>query len=160
MMSNAARARSIGVELSAEYNYRGLSIRADYGYTNARFREYNDGMADYAGNYLPYAPQNTLSAMVGYTWLVDNKHLKQITLSAYWRGIGDIYWNEANTLQQPFYSLLGAQLMLKFKHVQLTIWGRNLLNSDYDQFYFKSVGNEFFSKGKPLQVGVRVNVNI
>jgi hypothetical protein len=46
------------------------------------------------------------------------------------------------------------------KHVQLTIWGRNLLNSDYDQFYFKSVGNEFFSKGKPLSAGIKVNVTI
>ena len=160
MMSNAARARSIGAELSAEYNYRGLSIRADYGYTNARFREYNDGMADYAGNYLPYAPQNTLSAMVGYTWLVDNKHLKQITLSADWRGIGDIYWNEANTLRQDLYSVFGAQIMLRMQRCTLTLWGRNLTNTDYNVFYFKSVGEEFFSKGTPTQLGIRISVNI
>ena len=50
MMSNAARARSFGVELSAEYGYKGFTLRGDYGYTNARFREYNDGIGDYAGN--------------------------------------------------------------------------------------------------------------
>lgn len=160
MMSNAARARSFGVELSAEYVYEGLNIRADYGYTNARFRDYDDGTANYAGNYLPYAPQNTAAVMASYTWGIHNKHLQQISIAADWRGIGSIYWNESNSLRQDFYSLLGAQLMLRMSHCTLSLWGRNLLNSDYNVFYFKSVGKEFFSKGKPLQLGVRVSVNI
>ena len=160
MMSNAARARSYGVEFSADYRYKGLNIVADYGYTNARFREYNDGVADYSGNVLPYAPQNTVALMVGYTWLVDNPVLNSITLSADYRGIGRIYWNEANTLSQSLYSLLGAQLQMRLGNYTLTLWGRNLTNTAYDVFYFKSVGNEFFSKGRPLQIGIRLNVNI
>ena len=160
MMSNAARARSFGVELSAEYNYRGLMLRGDYGYTNARFRIYDDGTADYSGKVLPYAPQNTISTMVAYTWRTDNPTIQAVTLMADWRGVGAIYWNEANTLRQTFYSLVGAQLMLRFKHVDLTLWGRNLTNSNYDTFYFKSVGEEFFSKGAPRNFGVRLNINI
>ena len=160
MMSNAARARSYGAEISADYRYGGLNIRADYGYTNARFREYNDGVADYAGNYLPYAPQNTISAEVGYTWLINNKIVQQLTIAADWRGIGSIYWNEANTLRQEFYSLLGAQIMLRMRNVTLTLWGRNITNTDYNVFYFKSVGEEFFSKGLPTQAGIRININI
>lgn len=160
MMSNAARARSYGVELSANYNYRGFSATLDYGYTNAKFRKYNDGTADYSGNYLPYAPQNTINIMAGYTWSVDNEKLRDITLSADWRGIGRIYWNESNSLSQPLYSLLGAQLSLHFNKATLTLWGRNLLNSDYDVFYFKSVGKEFFSKGAPIHAGIRLNINL
>ncbi|MBO5716548.1 MAG: TonB-dependent receptor [Alistipes sp.] len=160
MMSNAARARSYGVELSVDYGYRGFNIRGDYGYTNARFRKYNDGVEEYAGKRIPYSPEHTAALIASYSWHIDNNTLQNITLSADWRGTGSIYWNEANTLRQPFYSLLGAQLTLRMKHVQLTIWGRNLLNSDYDQFYFKSVGNEFFSKGKPLSAGIKVNVTI
>ena len=160
MMSNAARACSYGVELTADYNYKGLNIRGDYGYTNARFREYNDGVADYANNRIPYSPEHTASLIASYSLLIDNPNLHRITLSADWRGTGSIFWNEANTLKQPFYSLLGAQLTFKMNNLQLTLWGRNLLNSDYDQFYFKSVGNEFFSKGKPLHVGIKLNINI
>lgn len=160
MMSNAARARSYGVELSAEYRFKGLSVVGDYGYTNARFRDYDDGVQSYAGNYLPYAPQNTVSLMAGYTWLVDNRVLKHITLSLDWRGVGPIYWDEANSLSQPFYSLLGAQLQLRMGNYILTLWGRNLTNTRYDVFYFKSVGEEFFSWGKPLQCGIRLNINI
>lgn len=160
MMSNAARARSAGVELSASYNFKGLSLMADYGFTDARFREYDDGTANYQGNTLPYAPQNTLSLMAGYTWHFDTKTLKSLTLMADWRAIGRIYWNEANTLSQGIYSLLGAQLSLNFKNATLTLWGKNLTNENYDVFYFKSVGKEFFSKGAPLHFGVRLNINI
>lgn len=160
MMSNAARARSYGVELTAAYNYNGFSIRADYGYTNARFRKYDDGTADYAGNRLPYAPENTLSLMAAYSWAIDNPTLRNITLSADWRASGAIYWNEANTLHQPLYSLLGAQLTMRLKSVEITLWGRNLTNTDYDVFYFKSVGKEFFSKGAPIHGGIRLNINL
>jgi outer membrane receptor protein involved in Fe transport len=160
MMSNAARARSAGVELSASYNFKGLSLMADYGFTDARFREYDDGTANYQGNTLPYAPQNTLSLIAGYTWHFDTKALKSLTLMADWRAIGRIYWNEANTLSQGIYSLLGAQLSLNFKNATLTLWGKNLTNESYDVFYFKSVGKEFFSKGAPLHFGIRLNINI
>ena len=160
MMSNAARARSYGVELSADYTYNGFNLRGDYGYTNARFRAYNDGIEEYAGKRIPYSPEHTASFVASYSWRVHNARIHHITLSADWRGTGSIYWNEANTLKQPFYSLLGAQLTLRLNRIQLTLWGRNLLNTDYDQFYFKSVGNEFFSKGKPLSAGIRINVNI
>lgn len=160
MMSNAARARSFGVELSADYKYEGLSASVDYGFTDARFRDYDDGIDSYAGNYLPYAPQNTINAMIGYTWHIANSSIEEIALAADWRGIGRIYWNEANTLSQPLYSLLGMQLSLGFKHATITLWGRNMTNASYDTFYFKSVGKEFFSKGAPLHGGIRVNINL
>jgi outer membrane receptor protein involved in Fe transport len=98
--------------------------------------------------------------MAGYTWSVNNEKLRDITLSADWRGIGRIYWNESNSLSQPLYSLLGAQLSLRFNKATLTLWGRNLLNSDYNVFYFKSVGKEFFSKGAPIHAGIRLNINL
>lgn len=160
MMSNAARARSYGVELSARYNYKGLSLSADYGYTNARFREYDDGVADYSGNYLPYAPQNTVSLTAAYKWQINNRRLQHITIAADWRGVGAIYWNETNSLRQEFYSLLGAQVVLQMNEVSLTLWGRNLTNTLYNTFYFKSVGEEFFAQGAPIHCGIRLNINL
>jgi outer membrane receptor protein involved in Fe transport len=102
MMSNAARARSYGVELSVDYGYRGFNIRGDYGYTNARFRKYYDGVEEYAGKRIPYSPEHTAALIASYSWHIDNNTLQNITLSADWRGTGSIYWNEANTLRQPF----------------------------------------------------------
>ena len=120
----------------------------------------SDGVENYAGNFLPYAPQNTVSLVAGYSWLVDNRVLNEVSLSVDWRGVGAIYWNEANTLKQPMYSLLGAQLQLRMGRYTLSLWGRNLTNTRYDVFYFKSVGEEFFSWGKPLQCGLRLNINL
>ncbi len=160
MMSNAARARSFGVELSAEYGYKGFTLRGDYGYTNARFREYNDGIGDYAGNRIPYSPEYTTAITASYSIAFDHSYIHQLTISADWRGIGSIYWNEANTLRQPFYQTLGAQIALRMNNTTLTLWGRNLTNTDYNVFYFKSIGEEFFSKGQPLQLGIRLNINI
>ena len=61
---------------------------------------------------------------------------------------------------QPFYSTFGAQVTLRMKHVELTLWGRNLTNTKYNVFYFKSVGEEFFSQGNPIHAGIRLNFNI
>jgi hypothetical protein len=33
------------------------------------------------------------------------------------------------------------------------LWGRNLANTDYYTFYFKSVGNSFMNVGKPCRWG-------
>ena len=160
MMSNAARARSFGVELSAAYNYEGLGLAVDYGFTDARFRSYNDGVADYAGRYLPYAPKNTLSVVANYTWHFNSGCLSSLALGADMRGVGEIYWNEANTLSQPLYVLLGVHCTLRMGDVSLTLWGRNLSNCSYNTFYFKSVGEEFFAEGRPIEGGVRLNINL
>ena len=68
MMTNAGRTRSFGGELSLQVSpWQNLDINAAYGYTNAKFVRYNDGKTDYKGNYLPYAPQHTLSANGAWT---------------------------------------------------------------------------------------------
>ncbi len=160
MMSNAGRARSLGVELSVRYDNRNLSVAADWGFTDARFTEYDDGKADRAGNVLPYAPRNTASLSASYTWHVGASWLDRITLGARLHGVGEIYWNEENTLRQPFYTLLSAHVGLQKGAFSLSVWGRNLTDRDYDTFYFKSVSRSFFSKGRPISFGIKLNVNI
>ena len=117
-------------------------------------------MGDYAGKRLPYAPEHTVALSVSYRLWFDNPTIQGITFMADWRGTGSIYWNEANTLHQPFYSTLGAQVSLRMNNIELTLWGRNLTNTHYNVFYFKSVGEEFFSKGTPLHAGIRLNITL
>lgn len=160
MMSNAGRARSMGAELSAEYRVGGLSLTADYGFTDARFTEYDDGVASYDGNVLPYAPRNTLAVGAAYVWNIGGRILDRVVVGAQLRGVGRIYWNEENTLWQPFYSLLSAYVELEKNGFSLSVWGRNLTDADYDTFYFRSVSRSFFSKGRPVSFGVKLSVNI
>ena len=163
MMSNAGKSRSRGVELSAAWdvfklmNLSHLRLTANYGYTHAEFEEFNDGVNDYSGNSLPYAPRHTASLGAAYNMWIGGRLLDEIVLSASWQGAGEIYWNEANTLKQDFYSLLNASVELRKGDFSLSLWGRNLTNTDYYTFYFKSMNNNFLNQGKPCRLGVTLS---
>lgn len=158
MMSNAGRSRSRGVEVSLSWNPTArLGVWGSYGFTDARFVKFDDGEADYAGNVLPYAPRNTVSLGATYRLHVGARMLDDVVVNCSWQGAGKIYWNESNTLSQNFYSQLGASVDLHKGDFTLSLWGRNLTGADFYTFYFKSVGNSFFSHGKPRQLGLTLS---
>lgn len=158
MMSNAGRSRSRGVEVSLSWNPTArLGVWGSYGFTDARFVKFDDGEADYAGNVLPYAPRNTVSLGATYRLHVGARMLDDVVVNCSWQGAGKIYWNESNTLRQNFYSQLGASVDLRKGDFTLSLWGRNLTGTDFYTFYFKSVGNSFFSHGKPRQLGLTLS---
>ena len=164
MMSNAGRSRSRGAEISASWDMlrlmsmSHLRLMANYGFTHAEFIEYDDFVngeaVSYAGNYLPYAPKHTASVGLVYNCWIGGRLLDEITVSASWQGAGKIYWNEANTLSQNFYSQLNASLELRKGNFSLGLWGKNLTNTEFNTFYFRSVGNDFISPGKPIRWGI------
>lgn len=158
MMSNAGRSRSRGVEVSLSWKpTTRLGVWGSYGFTDARFVKFDDGEADYAGNVLPYAPRNTVSLGATYRLHVGARMLDDVVVNCSWQGAGKIYWNESNTLSQNFYSQLGASVELRKGDFTLSLWGRNLTGTDFYTFYFKSVGNSFFSHGKPRQLGLTLS---
>lgn len=158
MMSNAGRSRSRGVEVSLSWNpTTRLGVWGSYGFTDARFVKFDDGEADYAGNVLPYAPRNTVSLGATYRLHVGARMLDDVVVNCSWQGAGRIYWNESNSLYQNFYSQLGASVELRKGDFTLSLWGRNLTGTDFYTFYFKSVGNSFFSHGKPRQLGLTLS---
>ncbi len=161
VMTNAGKTRSFGVELSATYlpadRWR---LTASYGYTNAKFRDYDDGHDDWSGKYIPYAPSHTLFAGVTYTQPLNVSWADRIVLNANCRGVGQIYWNEENTVKQPFYSLIGASISLEHKNYSLILWGENLTDAEYDTFYFVSISNAFLQHGKKRQTGITLRLNI
>ena len=92
---------------------------------------------------MPYAPQNTACVTLGYEHPFRND--RRIRASATWNGVGRIWWDEANTAFQPFYSLLDAKVGLTIGHLDISIWGSNLLNTGYGTFRFRSVGRDFIA---------------
>lgn len=159
MMTNAGKTRSIGGEVAVAANLNGFEAGVSYGYTNAKFTEYDNGITDYRDNYVPYIPANTLSAYAGYSWYNIGGLLDKLSVMANYTGTGKIYWNEENTMSQPFYSLLGASLKLEKGWAALEFWAKNLTDTKYNLFYFVSVGNAFYAQGKPVQYGVNLYFN-
>ena len=160
MMSNAGKSYSTGAEFAANYRIDNFIFNASFGYTYARFKEYISGNDDYSGKFLPYAPRETIAANVSYNIPVSRSFANFFVLNIGWNGVGRIYWNEDNSLSQPFYGLLSASLSWEKGHFGASIWGKNLYNQKYNTFYFKSIGNDFFAQGKPLQIGATFNINL
>jgi outer membrane receptor protein involved in Fe transport len=154
LMSNAGRTRSLGAELSASYRIGDVRLAGSYGHTDARFVEYDDGRGDYSGNHVPYAPRNTLSVQGEYTVDLRGGDAGRLTFALGAQGAGRIWWNETNTVSQPFYSLVNASAGWENGRLNVTLWARNLLGADYNTFYFTSVGRSFVQRGKPLQAGI------
>ncbi len=160
MMSNAGKSYSWGAELAANYRTGPLAIDFAYGYTHAEFKEYESGTSDYSGKRLPFAPRETISANISYKLPVPERIASSLLLNVGWNGVGRIYWNEDNSLVQPFYGLWSASLEWEKGCFAVSLWGKNLLDKDFDTFYFRSIGNDFFAQGRPLQFGISIYVNL
>ena len=161
MMTNAGRTRSLGAEVAVQATpHRNVELNVAYGYTDARFVEYDNGIEDYAGKRIPYAPEHTFSAVASWELPIGRRWLERIVLQADLRGTGSIAWNEQNSLRQPFYLLTGASVRFEQRHFSLDLWGHNLADTHYDVFYFRSIGNDFVQRGRPRTFGVTLNINL
>ena len=159
MMTNAGKTESYGAELAFNAQITGnLTAGISYGHTSAKFVKYNDGINDYKGKYVPYVPQNTLAANAAYTFYSLGNAIDKLQLRIGYSGIGKIYWNEENTLVQDFYSLLGSSIYAEKGNFSLELWGKNLTDTEYNAFWFQSVGNGFFSQGMPAEFGATFSV--
>lgn len=159
MMTNAGKSRSFGGEMSARISpFENFDVYLSYGYTNASFTEFRSGKNDYAGKTVPYAPQHTASARISYGLAINSTWLERITFSAGYKGTGRIYWDEENTLSQPYYSLLDCSVKFSQKHYAVEIWGRNLTGTKYDVFHFESISHRFLQRGKPRMFGITLSI--
>lgn len=158
MMANVGRSRSCGMEAELGYMYRGFGLAASAGYTDARFVFYDDGHNDNSGNRIPYSPEFTVFVRASYTFGLGSDIVRNLNLAADLRCTGRVWWNETNTLSQAPYMLLGADMSLDFKWFDLFFRGENLTGTVYDTFYFMSVGNSFFQRGKPFKWSAGVSI--
>lgn len=160
ILTNAGKARSFGVETSLRAQIvDGLTADANYGFTQATFRDYHNGREDFKNNFIPYTPRHTLNVGLQYTRLFHRYWLDQFTVSAQFAGAGKIFWTEQNDIDQNFYGTLNAKAGVRKGIVSVNVWSRNITDTKYSAFYFESSGNPFIQTGKPFQIGAEVAVN-
>ena len=168
-LTNAGTAVSKGLEVSADMKLTPeLNAGLSYGYAHASFQNYTqvetvNGQSvevDYSGKFVPYAPQHTANVYLNYTKKLENSFITELYGTLSYSGIGKIYWQDSNEISEDFYSLADAVVGVKKNAFGLELWGKNLLNTSYNAFYFESFGNKFFQQGKPLQVGARLTLEI
>lgn len=154
MMTNAGKTHSWGSEIALSVAPTELThLSLSYGFTHATFKDFNDGKVDHSGKRVPYAPMHTLFAEASHAVKVGGDSNNRLAFAANVRAAGDIYWDEANTLRQPFYALLGASITWQQKHYSLQLWGRNLTDTSYKTFYFVSIQHPFLQRGHGHMLG-------
>lgn len=154
IMTNAGKTRSFGGEISVNATLTSrLSFTGSYGYTNAKFRKFFNGINDFKGKTLPYAPQNTLFLQGLWRQPIGSAGT-ELLFDVNLRGAGKIYWNEENDMAQNFYATLGASATLGLDNMEFQVWGRNLTGTKYHTFYFMSMGNEFLQRGRGVEIGL------
>ena len=160
MMTNAGKTHSWGAEFTMTVTPTQLThLSLSYGFTHATFRQYDDGKVDHSGKRVPYAPMHTLFAEAAQSFKLGGDDNKLITLAADVRAAGDIYWDEANTMRQPFYALMGASITWQQPRYSLQLWGRNLTDTQYKTFYFVSIQHHFLQRGHGRSLGATLRLN-
>ncbi|HVK79676.1 MAG TPA: TonB-dependent receptor, partial [Verrucomicrobiae bacterium] len=132
--SNAARARSVGAEISVMARPTAeLTLAATYGYNEATFPSYPNATstgADYTGHTLPRAPQNNASFSAQY----ERPLFGDVSLFA--RGElshrSKIFFAADNIHSEDPVTLFNARLGLQSSDGWgVYLWGRNLTDVDY-----------------------------
>ncbi|MBR5102146.1 MAG: TonB-dependent receptor, partial [Muribaculaceae bacterium] len=135
-------------------------INTSYGYTNATFTRYFNGISDYKGKHVPYSPTHTLSAQAFTNIGINAAKQQSLTLTATLNGAGKIYLNEDNTLTQPFYATLAASAKLNLARFSIEIWANNITNTKYNTFYFLSMQRQFLQRGAPQHMGITLQATL
>lgn len=160
MMTNAGKSRSYGAELSLHSQpVQPLTVTASYGFTHATFTRYDDGAsADYSGCRIPFVPEHTAALRAAYRIGIRHPWVSSITVAADAAAAGRIYWNESNTMSQPFYATLGASASLETRLGTLRLWAKNITDTSYDTFRFESMGREFRQHAAPAHAGIEIRL--
>ena len=159
--TNAGHTDSKGGEITISARpLKGLQFNMSYGYTYARFLSYKKSDAvDYTHNRLPLVPNHTLGANVNYTYNPTSGFFDRIVFNVSTTGLGRIYWAEDNVVSQNFYALLNAKVALTHGKFTWELWGKNLTNTDYMAYGFKSSTGNYAQAGKPLMFGTTIEMN-
>ncbi len=160
MLTNAGKSESKGVEFELKaLPSKNLETWLAFGYNEAKFVEYlKNEDEDYSGNYMPYVPRFSFNIGGNYSVDVNQNWLDKIRFHLTYNGFGKHYWKEDNIAYQDYYGLLNGRVSFERKNLTLALWSKNILDSEYNSFYFRALGNSYAQIGKPATMGVNLKV--
>jgi len=169
-LRNAGQSYCAGAEFTLQaILLKGWNANLNYGYTQAKFVDYQSGTADFSNKYIPYVPHHTLMIGTDYTCQFNKSYLDKASISCQYIETGKIYWNDNNSASQEAYGTINGKISLIRKNLTLDLWVKNAAASEYTAFYFetsskKSNGQilikKFGQKGKPRTLGATLTLLI
>jgi iron complex outermembrane receptor protein len=170
---NYDKSRIIGFELDAKVRLsKYLDLLANYGFVDSEIIEggstggANGTTTDlnvFNGKKTPFVPINNFN--IGLESNVEISEGVNFNANINLNSTGKTYWDELN--QDPFttsaYQLLDARASIAFDNIKFTIWGNNILDT---QYYTEYVPGSLFGafddlgwRGRPATFGASVSID-
>ncbi|KAG1663499.1 Vibriobactin receptor [Nymphon striatum] len=162
LTSNAAEGSNYGLEAELDWAINSkLTLKSSLGLLHAKFDEYETPDRDFSGRDQAHAPNYQYS--VGAEYKINPQLTAGVTLE----GKDGFYFSDSHDERADSYQVVNANLSYKRKNITTTLWGRNLLDEDYDTrgfFFGNNPGNgytaeKYTQKGEPRVFGVNVSVD-
>jgi len=162
VMKNAGHSQSKGIELSLQGNlWKGFSLQANGGITHAVFLDYaQSATVNYSGNYIPCVPAQTLGLAANYRIPFQTKLTDNLSFNLQYTGTGKMYWAENNQVIQPYFGLLNGKISAAKGNATVSLWAKNITNTEYIAYAFAMGAQQYAQKGKPFTAGISVNLLI
>ena len=131
----------------------GLDAEFSFGYLWTRFDDYSNydmqGVKhDYAGNKRPYTPDYTASFALQY------RHEKGFFARGEILHYGQLYWSEENDYKRDPVTLLNARVGYEFEPFAVYVYGNNLTDAKYLNYYTSSTN--YGMMARPREIGVQL----
>ena len=158
---NAGKLTSKGMELElSAMPVKGLNIEYNAGFTQARYNtltlSQNGSAVDLSGKRQIFTPDATSMLALQYGISVGAKKQWKIVGRGEWMYLGKKYFDLANTLDQPSYSLLNARFGVGVAGFEVMFWGRNLTDKRYIDYAYDFGAAHL---GNPRNYGVTIRKN-
>jgi iron complex outermembrane receptor protein len=145
---NTGKMESKGFEFELKaLPVKGMEIAYNFGYTDAKFKKLklpvNGNEIDLKGNRQIFTPQYTSMLAVHQTITLSERNSISLITRGEWMLIGKQYFDLANSFYQAPYDLVNLKVGLQYKHVNVMVWGRNLLNKKYISYGYDFGGMHF-----------------
>jgi len=162
MLKNAGHSQSKGIELSLQGNlWKDFSLQATGGITDAIFLDYaQSAKVNYSGNHIPFVPAQTLGLAANYLIPLQSKLADNLSNKLPYTRTGKLYWAEDNKVTQPYYGLLNGKISAVKGNATVSLWAKNITNSEYMAYVFAMGAQQFAQKGRPFTAGISVNLLI
>ncbi|WP_010627997.1 TonB-dependent receptor [Halomonas sp. KM-1] len=153
LISNAAAARSRGVELDLDYLLGGhWTLQAGLALNRTRFREFEDLSGDHAGNRNPFAPD--ISGRLGLRYDSPQDWYAQANLS----GMGKTYLDASNRNRRSGHALLDLAVGYRHGPWSLGTYVNNVADRRFDAVGLLNGSVREYSP--PREIGLRVGVSL
>ncbi len=162
IIRNAGKLESKGIELEVSaLPVKGLEVNYNFGFTEAHYTQLKlseeGSSVNLKGKKQIYTPKVTSMLGLQYSYTLNaKKHLK-LTAHGDWNFIGKQYFDLNNKLSQDPYHLFNAQVGLVSKHIDLTLWGKNLSGQKYIAYAYDFGAAHL---GDPKTYGVTIGLKL